>query len=470
MACVPKILIVDDEKSICILLETFLKKEGYKPFYVLTGQEALKRVSKESFDVILLDIKMPDINGVELLKEIKKTKPSINVIMITAYPSIETAVTAMHEDAYDYIIKPINLEELKRVIESVLARKKIVLEKRIHFGDIVASSPAMLRILETLPKIAETKANVLIGGGSGTGKEVIARAIHHLSPRKNNPFVPVNCGGIPETLLESELFGYKKGAFTGATTDRIGLFQSADKGTIFLDEISELSPSLQVKLLRVVEEKRVKPLGSTKEVQVNIRIISATNQDLEQAVISGKFREDLYYRLNVIPIYIPPLRERKEDIPLLVEYFLEKYSKALSKDVHRISSSALSLLMEYDFPGNVRELENIIERCVALEASNIILPESLLISDFKKRMDLKKKVENHKNAGSEMPLEDLNHAKDEGIDLKKQITKIEKKLILEALKKSRGIKKEAANLLNLDFRSFRYKLKKYGLIKKDREK
>ena len=453
MKSVPKILIVDDEKDIGFLLGAFLKREGYEPFYVSTGQEALKIFDKQPFNLVLLDIKMPDINGIELLKEFKKKRSNINVIVITAYPSIETAVEAMREEAFDYINKPFNLEELKQLIERALAREKTVSKtKDFHYGNIVARSPAMLRILEILPKVASTKANVLIMGESGVGKEIIAHAIHNLSSRSDKPFVTVNCAGIPETLLESELFGYKKGAFTGATTDRMGLFQSAHKGTLFLDEIGDLSLPLQIRLLRVVEEKRFKPLGSNKEIEVDIRLISATNQDLEQKVTAGQFREDLYYRLNVIPIRIPPLRERKEDIPVLVDYFLKKYSKELGKETPKISSSALSFLMEYGFPGNVRELEHIIERCVALETGNIILPESLVISNFKKKKHLLKEE-------AELP--------SEGIDLEKKLAQIEKKFILEALKRTKGVKKEAAKLLNLSFRSFRYKLQKHGLSKID---
>ena len=453
MKSIPKILIVDDEKDIGFLLAAFFKREGYEPFYVSTGQEALKIFDKQPFDLVLLDIKMPDIDGIELLKEFKRKRSNINVIMITAYPSIETAVEAMREEAFDYINKPFNLEELKQLIERALAREKTIFKtKDFHYGKIVARSPAMLRILETLPKVASTKANVLIIGESGVGKEIIAHAIHSLSPRSDKPFVTVNCAGIPETLLESELFGYKKGAFTGATTDRMGLFQSAHKGTLFLDEIGDLSLTLQVRLLRVVEEKRFKPLGSNKEIEVDIRLISATNQDLEQKVTAGQFREDLYYRLNVIPIRIPPLRERKEDIPVLVEHFLKKYSKELGKEIPKISSSALSFLMEYGFPGNVRELEHIIERCVALETGNIILPESLVISDFKRKKYLLKEE-------AELP--------SEGIDLEKKLAQIEKKFILEALKRTKGVKKEAAKLLNLSFRSFRYKLQKHGLSKID---
>jgi two-component system response regulator PilR (NtrC family) len=454
MSVPAKILIVDDQESIRILLTTFFKKEGYEPYYAPNAQTALKLVEKIPFDLALVDIKMPGMDGLTLLGNLKKKLPEMPVIIITAYPSIDSAVKAMHKQAFDYVIKPFNLDELKQLVQKALEQKRsISLSTTVYYSNIITRSPSMIRILENLPKIAATKANVLIMGESGTGKELIARAIHNLSPRKDKPFVTVNCGGIPETLLESELFGYKKGAFTGATSDRIGLFQSADKGTIFLDEIGELSPLLQVKLLRVVEEKSIKPLGSTQEIKIDVRIISATNRDLEKEVIEGRFREDLYFRLNVIPIRIPPLRERKEDIPILAEYFLRKYSKELGKDVRQISSLALSLLMEYDFPGNVRELENIIERSVALETNNVILPESLVISDFKRK---KTKKEMEKFRPTLPP---------EGIDLERTLAEIEKEFLLQALKRAKGVKKEAASLLGLSFRAFRYKLKKYGLDK-----
>ncbi len=454
----PKILIVDDQESIGVLLSTFLKKHGYQPYYSSCPKEALNLLDKESFALAFIDIKMPGMDGLTLLDKVKEKRPEMPVIIITAYPSIDTAVKAMHGEAYDYVVKPFNLEELKQLVQKALSQRKSVAKSKpenIYYGNIIASSPSMIKILEQLPKIASTKANVLIMGESGTGKELIARAIHRLSPRKDQPFVAVNCGGLPETLLESELFGYKKGAFTGANADRIGLFQSANKGTIFLDEIGELSSLLQVKLLRVVEEKTLKPLGSTQELKIDVRIISATNRNLEREVIEGRFREDLYFRLNVIPIRVPPLRERREDIPVLVEYFLKKYSQELDKDIRHISSSALSLLMEYDFPGNVRELENIIERSIALESSNIILPESLVIAKFKKEKEQEKN-------GQIKPI-----LPPEGMDLEKTLAEIEKDLLLQALKRSHGVKKKAARLLNLSFRAFRYKLQKYNLEKEE---
>lgn len=440
------ILIVDDEKGVGDFLTIVLKKQGYEAFYASSGKEALKLCKERSFDLALVDIKMPVMDGIEFLKEAKRLNPSLIFIMITAYPSIETAVEAMKEEAFDYITKPFNVNELQRIIKRALEQQKPS-EQVIKIEGIVTQSPAMYKILNMLPKIASAEANVLIMGESGTGKELIARAIHNLSPKRDRPFIAVNCAGIPETLLESELFGYKKGAFTGALCDKMGLFKAADGGTIFLDEIGEISPTLQVKILRVVEEKSFKPIGDTKDIKVDVRIISATNKDLEKEVIEGNFREDLYYRLNVIPIRVPPLRERKEDIPVLVEYFLKKYSKKFKKEIRKVSSSALELLTSYDFPGNVRELENIIERCVALETSNIILPESLMLSNFKKGRPKK------------------DYIPPGGLDLQKKIEEVEKDFLIKALEEARGVKKKAAELLNLSFRSFRYKLKKYKIDK-----
>lgn len=440
------ILIVDDEKGVGDFLSIVLKKQGYKTFYASSGKQALELCKERAFDLALVDIKMPVMDGIEFLKEAKRLNPSLLFIMITAYPSIETAVEAMKEEAFDYITKPFNVNELQRVIKKALERQEFP-EQVLKIEGIVTKSPAMNKILKMLPKISSSQANVLIMGESGTGKELVAKAIHNLSPKRDKPFVTVNCAGIPETLLESELFGYRKGAFTGATSDKMGLFKAADGGTIFLDEIGELPPTLQVKILRVVEDKSFKPIGNTKDIKVDLRIVSATNKELEKEVIAGRFREDLYYRLNVIPIRIPPLRDRAEDIPILVNYFLKKYSKRFGKDIKKISSSALELLTSYDFPGNVRELENIIERCIALETSNIILPESLVLSDFKKGG---LKVE------PTLP---------EGLDLQKKVEELEKTFLIKALEEARGVKKKAAELLNLSFRSFRYKLKKYKIDK-----
>ncbi len=440
------ILIVDDEKGVADFLTIVLKKQGYKAFCASSGKQALEFCKKRKFDLALVDIKMPVMDGIEFLKEAKRLNPSLLFIMMTAYPSIETAVEAMKEEAFDYITKPFDVNELQRIIKKTLERQESP-EQILKIEGIVTKSPAIHKILKMLPRIASTQSNVLIMGESGTGKELIAKAIHNLSPKKDRPFVIVNCGGMPETLLESELFGYKKGAFTGATSDKIGLFEAADGGTIFLDEIGELPAALQVKILRVVEDKSFKPIGDTKDIKVDIRLISATNKELEKEVIEGRFREDLYYRLNVIPIRIPPLRDRAEDIPVLISHFLKKYSKEFGKDIRKISSSALELFTSYDFPGNVRELENIIARCVALETSNIILPESLVLSDFKKGR-LKVEV-----------------VSPEGMDLQKKVEALEKTFLIKALEEAKGVKKRAAELLNLSFRSFRYKLKKYNIDK-----
>ncbi|RLA94223.1 MAG: sigma-54-dependent Fis family transcriptional regulator, partial [Deltaproteobacteria bacterium] len=382
------ILVVDDEKGIREFLEITLKKEGYEVTLSSNGEEAVELCQKREFDIVLADIKMPKGDGHMVLRKVKKLWPETIIILITAYGSLESAIEAMKDGAYDYISKPFNVNELKALLKNALKVRKLRqkgLEKEEfieadHFDNIIGKSPEMKKVFSLIPKAASAKSNVLIIGESGTGKELVARAIHRHSNRKDKPFVTINCGGIPENLLESELFGYKKGSFTGATTNKIGLFEAASGGTVFLDEVGDLPLLLQVKLLRVVQDKVFTPVGDTREVKVDVRIISATNQDLEQKVINEKFREDLYYRLNVIQIRIPPLRERKMDIPLLAQYFLEKYAREMGKEIKQISSYALDALKNYHFPGNVRELENIIERSVALETSNIILPESLTLA------------------------------------------------------------------------------------------
>jgi len=452
------ILVVDDEKGIREFLEITLKKEGYEVMLASNGEEAVALCQKRTFDIILVDIRMPKGNGYMVLKKVKKMCPETIIIMITAYGSLESAVEAMKEGAYDYISKPFDVNEIKALLRNALRTKDLKrrsLDKREfieedRFDNIISISPKMKKVFNLIPKAAGAKSNVLIIGESGTGKELVARSIHRHSERKDKPFVTINCGGIPENLLESELFGYKKGSFTGATTNKIGLFEAASGGTVFLDEIGELPLILQVKLLRVVQDKVFTPVGDTQEVAVDVRIISATNQDLEQKVIEEKFREDLYYRLNVIQIRIPPLRERISDIPLLAQYFLEKYSREMKKEVKQISSYAVDVLKEYHFPGNIRELENIIERSVALETSNIILPESLTLATYKKQ-------------GQKEPSFINNDIPAEGIDLEKVMNKLEKNLLIKALEKSHGVKKKASELLNISFRSFRYRLEKHGI-------
>jgi len=450
-----RILVVDDEPSMREFLEIMLEKEGYEVVTASHGLEALKQCEETPFDLVITDIKMPKVNGMEVLHRIKDVNPNAKVIMITAFANMEGAIESMKEGAYDYITKPFNIEDIKLAIENALRSKETSIDRekvegRYTFG-IVCNSPEMLRILDLIPRIAASNSNILITGESGTGKELVAKAVHASSLRNAKSFVAINCGGIPESLLESELFGHKKGSFTGALNDKIGLFEAANEGTIFLDEVGELPLSLQVKLLRVVQEKSFKPVGGTEEKVVDVRIISATNQDLEKKVIRGKFREDLYYRINVIQIHIPPLRERKEDIPLLAQYFLEKYSQEMKKDIYRISSYAMESLIDYSFPGNVRELENIIERSVALETSSIVLPESLALSDFKE--------------GKGKKIEDLLDVEipPEGIDLDAMINEIEKNLILKALERANGIAKVAAQLLHTTYRSMRYRLAKHKI-------
>jgi two-component system, NtrC family, response regulator PilR len=451
------VLVADDEKGIREFLEITLQKEGYEVSLASNGAEAISLCEKKKFDIILADIKMPQGDGYTILRNVKKLHPDTIVIMITAYGSLESAIEAMKEGAYDYISKPFDVNDVKTLIQSALAKRdfksetlgKTPLAEKERFDNIISKSPEMHKIFALISRASSAKSNVLIIGESGTGKELVARAIHQHSNRKDKPFVTINCGGIPENLLESELFGHKKGSFTGALANKIGLFEAASGGTIFLDEISDLPLLLQVKLLRVVQEKVFTPIGETKEINVDARIISATNQDLEQNVIARKFREDLYYRLNVIQIRIPPLRERKMDIPLLAQYFLDKYSREMGKEIQQISSYALDTLQNYHFPGNVRELENIIERSVALESTNIILPESLALATHK--------LGEKKSGVVDMDLPS------EGIDLDELMNKLEKNLLLKALGETQGRKKKAAELLRISFRSFRYRLEKHGI-------
>lgn len=452
-----KILVADDELSMREFLKILLEKEGHEVSCAEDGERAFSQFRSDSFDLLVADIKMPKMDGLELLKRVKDLRPQTTVVMITAYASPEDAITAMKAGAYDYLTKPFKLKEIKSVIRNALARLGEKSEEETPAGifyDLVSHSPKMIKIFNLIKQVGTTKTNVLISGESGTGKELVAKALHKISPRHDKPFVTINCSALPESIMESELFGHVKGAFTGAITNKKGLFEIAHGGTVFLDEIGDLSPFLQVKLLRVIQEREFIPIGDTHTVSVDVRIISATNKDLEQEVIQGKFREDLYYRLNVVHIHLPPLRERKEDIPLLAQYFLEKYSRELGKDVRSISSYALDVLMSYPFPGNVRELENIIERSVALENSNIILPESLVLSEHKKEYK-----ENRVNPFQALQLTD------KGLDLEKELSELEKNLIRQALEKSNGVIKKAAELLNLSFRSLRWKIQKYNLRK-----
>jgi len=383
------ILIVDDEIGFCELMQGILTREGYKVDTATSGYEALKLLNENTYDIVYTDLKMPEMDGLELLKAIKEIDENIIVLMITAYGTIETAVEAMKEGAYDYITKPFQKDEIKKVTKKAWEKKQLVdemlylrqeIDKRYHFENIIGKSKAMQRLFEIIKRAAETKSTVLIQGESGTGKELIAKAIHYNSPRKRRRLVTINASAIQDTLLESELFGYVRGAFTGAYTTKKGLFEIADKGTLFLDEIGDTSPNIQIKLLRVLQEREFIPVGGTTPIKVDVRLIAATNKDLYKAVEEGTFRQDLFYRLKVITIDVPPLRERKEDIPLLAVHFLKKYAQEFNKDIETISPHALKLLMEYDWPGNVRELEHTIEAAVALETSKVLTSKYLNIS------------------------------------------------------------------------------------------
>lgn len=448
-----KILVVDDEPGMRDFLEIMLQKEGYAVETVPDGLRAVERVESTLFDLCIADIQMPKMNGIELLRRLGEKSPETTVIMITAFASHETAIEAMKLGAYDYITKPFKIDEIKLVIKKALDKKRLErensrlkkeLQTKYGFGNIIGRSSAIMKVFELINRVSQLKVNVLVTGESGTGKELVARAIHYSGARHGGPFVPVNCGAIPETLMESELFGFRRGAFTGAQRDKRGLFEEADKGTIFLDEIAELPLHLQVKLLRVIEEKTIRALGSTESVPVDMRIIAATNKKLEEEVSKGRFREDLFYRLNVINMVLPPLRERREDVSPLAVHFIDKYSRDMGKDVRGISPKALEILENYHYPGNVRELENIIARSVVLETSNVIRHETLPQFAETDSLDLESSL--YSNAG-----------------LDTLLGSIEKKMVEKALKRTGGNKTEAAKFLGITLRSFRYRLAKHGL-------
>ncbi len=458
-ATATRILVVDDELSMREFLEVMLSQEGYDVSLAINGKQAVKVIQNQSFDLVLSDIRLGDLTGLDVLRAAKKKDSETVVVLISAYSTTEIAVEAMNEGAFDFVPKPFDNTELKATIRKALELKQTGgkkessaagLELKIHFGKIIGNSPGMRRIYDMINQVATTKTNVLISGESGTGKELIARAIHDMSDRRDKPFVVVNCGGIPETLIESEFFGHVKGSFTGAVNAKKGLFEAAHTGTIFLDEIGELPPMLQVKLLRAVQETVVKPVGGTQEISVDVRIVSATNKRLEQEVIEGNFREDLFFRLNVIPLKVPPLRDRKGDVQLLANFFTEKYAKRMDKDISKLSSYAIDFLNKYSFPGNVRELENLIERSVALSSTNIILPESLSISLHKKR----RWIEGIK--GCRFDLDDV----EQGVDLDKILFSIEEAYLKKGMEISGGNKSKAAELLGLSLRSIRYRLSK----------
>ncbi len=450
------ILIVDDELSMREFLAILLENEGHTPIEAASGAEALEIVEKQDIDLVISDIRMPEMSGLDLLTRVKAIDSTIPFIMITAYASPEDAVVAMKGGAYDYITKPFKVDEIKNIVQGALKAPSPTATPPLAgtaYCGIIGCSTEMRKIFEIIERIAPTQASVLIYGESGTGKELVARAIHQKSKAAAHPFVPINCSAIPEGLVESELFGHVKGSFTGATAPKQGLFKLADNGSIFLDEIGELPPFIQTKLLRVLQEREFLPVGGTEPVKVNVRIISATNRDLEQEVVEGRFREDLFYRLAVVPIRVPPLRERKDDIPLLVEHFLEKYCRQFDKSIDGVSSYAMEVLMEYDFPGNVRELENIIERGVAMASSNILLPDSLTIAAHRR---------SPASPGRPGATED-DFAQARDIGLEEYLASVERRLIRRALEEAGGSKMRAAELLKVSFRSLRYKIQKYGI-------
>lgn len=455
----PRILIVDDEESIREFLEIMLKKEGYEVASVEDGQKAIDYLGKKSVDLVISDLQMPNVTGIELLKVVKDQYPDILFMMITAFGTTESAVEAMKMGAYDYITKPFKIDEVRLNIANALRSQNLEIENRTlrkelkkeySFQNFIGNSPAMHRVFDLIKRVSQTPTNILITGESGTGKEMVAKAIHYNGPLRDKAFVTVNCGAIPENLMESEMFGHKKGSFTGAVTDKAGLFEVADGGILFLDEVGELPLNIQVKLLRAIQEKVIRRVGGTEDVTVDVRIMAATNRNLEDMIKKGEFREDLYYRLNVIHIETPPLRDRREDVPILANHFIKKYSDRLAKGVGGISDEAMAVLEKYDYPGNVRELENIIERTVALEGGATILPESL--PPFVQTPSGRKLASSH----------EIEITQD-GLDLDKVVGQIEKELLVKAIHASNGVKKKAAKLLNISFRSMRYRIEKYNL-------
>ncbi|NOY76638.1 MAG: sigma-54-dependent Fis family transcriptional regulator [Calditrichaeota bacterium] len=381
-----RILIVDDEYSARDSLTKWFQVDGYQVDSAKDAYEALEKLKSKMFDIVLLDIKMPGMDGLELQEHIRELDPNIVIIIITAFASVDTAIRAIKAGAYDYVTKPFDPDDLEHIIENAMSQRKLAqeniqlraqIEELVNFDEIIGETPQMKRVLDLVRTVAQTDSTVLIRGESGTGKELIARAVHFNSPRRNRPLISINCGAFSESLLESELFGYEKGAFTGATKQYKGKIEIAEGGTLFLDEIGDISPKTQLNLLRVLETKKLTRLGGEKEIAVDFRLITATNRDLEEAIREGKFREDLYYRLNVFTIFLPPLRERSGDIPLLANHFLKKYAAAIHKNIESISPSAMDLLMNYPWPGNIRELENAIERAVVICKGNQIEPEHL---------------------------------------------------------------------------------------------
>ena len=447
-----RILVVDDEQSMRELLEIFPHREGYDVSTATDVDTALAYLGSDEIDLMLTDMQMTEETGLGFIREARELSPETAMIVVTGFGATDSAISAMREGACDYVTKPFKVDELRIVLEKALEKKflsneNLRLKEELHSQsrsrNIIGHSRVMQDVHELIGQVAETKTNVLVYGESGTGKELVARAIHDQSPRSKKPFVAINCGAIPENLLESELFGHVKGAFTGAVQNKDGLFEAATGGTLFLDEIGELSHPLQVKLLRAIQEKSIRRVGDTADRKINVRIVSATNRRLEDEVAAGRFREDVYYRLNVIQLTLPPLRDRPEDIPLLAQHFIRRFADEIGKEVEGMDGEAFDVLSTYGFPGNVRELENLIERAVALARGPVIgtalLPPTVTANP---------------------PAAPISRIDDEGVDLEALVATYERSLLSEALSNAGGIKKKAARLLGISFRSFRYRLEK----------
>jgi two-component system response regulator PilR (NtrC family) len=462
---VGRVLVVDDEQSMREFLAICLRREGHQVAVANSGQEALKALDGDEFDIVVTDLRMPgEIDGLGVLREVKSRDLETEVIVVTAYASTETALAAMKVGAYDYLTKPFKVDDINTVIARALEKRALVeanaalreqVSGRYRLASLIGKSSQMQRVFDMIGKIHSAKTSVLITGESGTGKELVARALHTEGARSSAEFVAINCGAIPDELMESELFGHKRGAFTGAIADNEGLFRKADRGTLFLDEIGELSLGLQVKLLRALQERKVKPVGSTEEYDIDVRVVAATNRELENEVARGAFRSDLYYRLNVIELRLPPLRQRRVDIPLLAEHFLRRHAADQQKRISGLSPGASKALEQYDFPGNVRELENIIERAVTLCTNTTIEMDDLPTLQPSRSLG-------HEDAASlEIP--------PEGIDLDRVVADFERDIVRRALDQSGGVRKRAALLLGISFRSLRYRLTKLGLDTSDQD-
>ncbi len=452
-----RVLVCDDEAGLREMLAILLRRQGYEVETASGVREAVERLgaAPSPFDAVVTDLVMPDGSGMEVLEAARRRDPDTQVVMITAYATTERAVAAMRAGAYDYLQKPFENEALLATLEKALERRALaaenralrdVVERRWREGDLVGRSVAIERVRETIAKVADASVNVLVTGESGTGKEVVARALHFRSRRADGPFVAVNCGALPEALMESELFGHERGAFTGASTAKEGLVRAAHGGTLFLDEVGELPPALQVKLLRVLQERVVRPVGGAREHPVDVRVVAATNRDLERDVAEGRFRRDLFYRLDVVRVHLPPLRERREDIPLLAEHLLRRHAALQGRSL-RFSEEALRWLARQDYPGNVRQLENLVQRAVALCDGEVVGVEDLRLGP----------------EGGSAPGARVLPEPGEGFELDRWLAEVEKELLLEALRRADGVRTRAARLLGMSFRSFRYRLAKYGL-------